>query len=316
MKDLIAIALIAALSVSSAPTAAGHRLDAAFHADRVIVTLPVRGGTALRFYTDTGGGGTLIYPDAASRLKLGTAPITGPAAEEFPKSFRRLVGDVPVTGALRPPPPVYVAPDFIAAMGGPAEADGFLGSAWFAGGIWTWDYPRQRLTREDDRWTPPRTATIVPVHFKPGGAGGQAPAFPRIVVMLAGEPVSVLLDTGAETLLTPAAVGRVGGGPALRATSMIVSSRFEAWHVAHPDWPIVDGAQMKTGARMIRVPDVAIAGFPVGPVWFTERPDAAFHGMMSSAMDAQVEGAIGGNAFRTLRMTVDYRGARAAFERP
>jgi hypothetical protein len=32
-------------------------------------------------------------------------------------------------------------------------------------------------------------------------------------------------------------------------------------------------------------------------------------------MDAQVEGAIGGNAFHSLRMTVDYLHGRAAFTR-
>jgi len=58
---------------------------------------------------------------------------------------------------------------------------------------------------------------------------------------------------------------------------------------------------------------VEIAGSRIGPVWFTHRPDAAFHDMMSSMMDARVEGAIGGNVFRHFVMTVDYPGAAAYF---
>ena len=49
------------------------------------------------------------------------------------------------------------------------------------------------------------------------------------------------------------------------------------------------------------------------PGWFTWRPDANFREYMSGMMDAQVEGAIGGNALRHFVMTVDYPGAAAYF---
>ncbi|AOH35153.1 hypothetical protein BGP89_01255 [Luteimonas sp. JM171] len=81
----------------------------------------------------------------------------------------------------------------------------------------------------------------------------------------------------------------------------------------HPEWRVIQGAQAGTGSDMIEVPEVEIAGFTVGPVWFTHRPDAAFHDMMSSMMDQRVEGAIGGNAFRHFVMTVDYPRAVAYF---
>jgi hypothetical protein len=76
---------------------------------------------------------------------------------------------------------------------------------------------------------------------------------------------------------------------------------------------VIEHAQGGTGARMIEVPDVRIAGFEVGPIWFTERPNKNFREMMSQSMNAPVEGAIGGNAFATLRMTVDYLHGRASF---
>ena len=291
------------------------RLNAKFVADRVLVSFPTKSDGELRFYTDTGGGGTLVWLPTVERLNLSTDPITGPAANEFPKAARKLAGALPLNAMPPVPEPVFAVPDFIAAMGGPAEADGFLGNTWFAGRIWTWDYPGETLTLEDQDWKPGSKASIIPVTFRRSGPVRPAPSFPRIVISIAGEDTSVLLDTGAETLLTPPAIAKLGGGPALRATSMIASSRFQAWQIAHPDWPVIESAQVKTDARMIRVPDVMIAGIQVGPVWFTERPDANFQGMMSAGTDAQVEGAVGGNAFRTLRMTVDYRSGRAAFER-
>jgi hypothetical protein len=58
-----------------------------------------------------------------------------------------------------------------------------------------------------------------------------------------------------------------------------------------------------------------VGGFDVGPVWFTWRPDGAFHEWMAQLMDKPTEGALGGSAFHTLRITVDWIRGRAAFER-
>src|SRR5690606_32623407 len=118
----------------------------------------------------------------------------------------------------------------------------------------------------------------------------------------------------ATTMLTPAALGALDdSGPAERATSMITDDVFQAWRKAHPEWRVIEKAQAGTGSDMIEVPEVGIAGVTVGPVWFTHRPNANFHAMMSSMMDRQVEGAMGGNAFRHFVMTVDYPGAVAYF---
>jgi hypothetical protein len=51
----------------------------------------------------------------------------------------------------------------------------------------------------------------------------------------------------------------------------------------------------------------------VGPVWFTQRPDRAFREWMSSMTDRPIEGALGGSAFKTTRMILDYPGGRAYF---
>ena len=67
---------------------------------------------------------------------------------------------------------------------------------------------------------------------------------------------------------------------------------------------------------MIRVPSVKVGGWEVGPVWFTRRADKNFHEFMSRFMDQTIEGALGGNALRSFRLTVDYPGAVAYFEKP
>jgi len=105
------------------------------------------------------------------------------------------------------------------------------------------------------------------------------------------------------------------GRAAERATSFITASNFEKWRQAHPDWRVIENADMPLNEPMIEVPGIAIAGHTVGPVWFTRRADKNFHEFMSRFMDKRVEGAIGGNALRHFRVTVDYPGAVAVFER-
>lgn len=66
---------------------------------------------------------------------------------------------------------------------------------------------------------------------------------------------------------------------------------------------------------MIEVPKISVAGYPVGSVWFTRRPDKNFHEYMSQWMDKKVEGALGGNALRQFRISIDYQRAVAVFEK-
>jgi len=102
--------------------------------------------------------------------------------------------------------------------------------------------------------------------------------------------------------------------PAFRAASMIAASIFQDWHARHPQWPLIEDAQVGTHARMIEVPDIEIAGHHVAKIWFTERPDANFRQYMSAMMDAPVEGSLGGNALNGLKVTIDYPNARAWVE--
>ena len=278
-----------------------------FESDRVYVQLETVDHAALELYTDTGGGGLVLSDRAASRLRLSVAPS--------PTDPNRRVATAPKVRPGLPELPTEATVLSLASQvtGWPQQADGFLGAPWFAGAIWTWDYPAHVLLREAN-WKPVAGSCDLALAFKMEPDGTRTTGFARIVVTIDGKPVSMLLDTGAETYLTVDAAARLGGGDRMRATSMMAASIFDAWRQAHPDWPYVAGAQEVTGADMLEVPDIQVAGIQVGPVWFTRRPDFNFHTFMSSMTDSPVDGALGGNAFRDLRMTIDFPGGRAAFK--
>ena len=298
------------LLLLAAPAASGPTvLPARFDANLVRVTPVMRDGKAITFYTDSGGG--LFLTDiAVKRLGIKTESREG-EGDQPAMDFAHLPAFKP--DAAIPPPlgndgRIGVMPAAMAAKNGLTE-DGMLGEAWFGGRVWTWNYPAGRLVLEGSDWKPDASATRVPIGLKKGETN-----FPRIAIRVDGEAFDVLLDTGAMTTLTPDALARLGDkGPALRATSMIVDSRFSAWRTKHPDWRVIERAQDKSNAAMIEVPTVEIGGAKVGPVWFTWRPDRNFHEYMSGMMDGQVEGAIGGNALSHFVMTVDYPGAAAYF---
>lgn len=313
MKRLFAIPLLAICLVGPAAAQEGRPLPARFEADRVFLDETTADGRPVVFFTDSGGG-RFITADAAARLDLTPTPI--PDAQEGGPTHVTLY-----PGLAAESPTLPLPEGSIPVMGGAplpgwtTDYDAMLGGAWFADRIWTFDYPQGRLTAEPTTWTPPAGAVVLPLGFQVED-GVRTTHFPRMEVRIDGETIALLLDTGATTALTPEALAAVGdGGPSMRATSMISDTVFQRWRTAHPDWRVIEAAQIGTRSAMIEVPVVEIAGIPVGPVWFTHRSDNAFRTYMSSMMDAPIEGALGGNAFSDLVMTIDYPGARAAFTR-
>lgn len=297
---------------------AGPAIDAAEElptrhvAGRFFAEPVTTGGDTLRFFTDTGGG-LFLYPEVAESLGLsvdraGTAPYPEwqpgrsiPGARGFPGGTDR----IPVVD----PGPA------------PGEAvDGMLGQAWFADRVWTFDYPGRRLWLHPDRSAtgldPDRNHTVA-LGFRSDSAGRRTAHFPRIRIAVDGDSLDLLFDTGATIRPTDSARTALGTEARAAATSFIVTEVLDRWVERHPDWLVVGDAERPVeGVRMIRVPKVSVAGWEVGPVWFTERPNRSFRGYMAQYMDRPVDGALGGSALRYFRVTVSYPEAYAWFRRP
>jgi len=287
---------------------------------RFVATPVTEGGTALKLFTDSAGG-LFIFDDSAERLKL---PIT-----KFPPSGR----DGEPSGAASLPafkPDALIPPPlgsdsgrlFLSVRKGDdavhLEYDGMLGQQWFAGRVWTFDYPGKRLL-----WRAPGDLPMhdikneVKLGFKTSGSGRRLANFARIPAEIDGETIDFLFDTGATNILPEEVLKQIGDGrPANRATSFLTRSTFEKWRSKHPEWRSFDNIRTLSGKAMIEVPRVTVGGFTVGPVWFTVQSDSAFHTYMAQWMDKQTEGALGGSLLHYLRVSVDWPNAVAVFEKP
>jgi hypothetical protein len=310
----------------SAPGVAGGRalpapgkpvsLPVKFAAHRFLVQPRTTDGATLTLLTDTGGG-LFISAAAVERLKLDVRQVESQGETISAARLPAFTPDaaIPPLEALDGRLPVMPTSEVSV-----FEAiDGMLGQAWFKDRVWTFDYPGQKLWWRAHGDLPAHERRHqVPLGFPTSSGGERATSFPRIQVRIDGAVIDLLFDTGATIKLTDAAAAALAdGGPRERATSFIGSTTFDGWRARHPDWRVIDKADANVREEpMIEVPAVEVAGFTVGPVWFTRRADKNFHEWMSSMMDRRVDGALGGSALRYFRVTVDYPRALAVFERP
>lgn len=312
----IAVLLLASPARAQAPDST-VAMPAELVAGRFFVAPVTSGGDTLRFYTDTGGG-LFVHADAVEDhgLAVDTLAMGGdtlrvarlPELDErawIPGPSSAWGPGLPVTGRGRGRHSMDVE-------------DGILGQAWFAGRTWTLDYPAGRLLLHTGDAPAPTGVASAPLGFRTDSLGNRLIAFPRIRAVVDGDTLDFLLDTGATVDLTPDGLAALDDrGPGLRATSFVTTEVFERWRAAHPDWRVIESADRTVDSMaMIEVPEVEIAGRTVGPVWFTQRPDRAFHEFMAQWMDRPVDGALGGNALGFFRVTVDYPGSTAYFEAP
>lgn len=295
---------LSVIGCAQRPSAEPIQLPTLFAADRIFVHLPTISSDTLVLYTDTGGG-LFLFGQAADRLhaidSLGIVLSAVAADTTFPDPLGTPDHTVPI---YRPDEPSE------------EPTDGILGESWFANRIWTIDYRARKLLLNRPTWQPPSNAAVAPLGFLTDSTGERVLSFPRIRIVVDGDTLDMLFDTGATLRPTPGAQAALGGDTAdARAASFISTGILEGWHARHPEWRVIpDGDRNLPDMRLIEVPALTIAGLRVGPVWFTERPDANFHDFMSQWMDRRVEGAVGGNVFRYFRVTVDYPGSLAYFE--
>jgi hypothetical protein len=284
-----------------------------FVRDRIFVVARDPDGKPLRFFTDTGGGWNAIGEPVVDRLQLAQTSAVEmddlrAALVDFPDFLRKAGVPEPLSDEPWLHGKLVVAPP-TALMG----ADGVLGSRWFAGRVWDIDYGSRtmRVLKSVPASAAPRPAALG---FRSGDKGERELNFPRIAIAVEGRQIDMLLDTGATARPSQAAAGELGVEPgASLGTSFVIQSIFNAWKTSHPDWRIVENADVLEGQSlpMIQVPQVSIGGVSFGPVWFTQRPDPNFLEFMSQMTDQPVSGAIGGSALRYLRVVLDYPGGKA-----
>lgn len=294
-------------------------LPAVFIENRIIVCPVTEEGGSLRLFTDTGGG-CFLMKDAVNRLGRSTFD------RNMDGSLRVLVTQPQYQETSWIPPlldkgehadllVLEINETFLAGM------DGMLGAAWFSDRIWAFDYLEKVFTYYDDResiraMTAGGVGNGVRLYFQKDDNGTRMTSFPRIQAVIDGETIDFLFDTGATLSLSEIGHDRLNpAGDAMIGTSFITQSVFTRWAAKHPDWLVVNHAELNNGLPVIEVPEVEIAGHIVGPVTFTMRPDPNFHGYMTQWMDKRIEGALGGSAFQYFRITVDYPDEMAYFER-
>jgi hypothetical protein len=302
---LYAIRVLAADPVPGKPIS----LPISFEANRFFAEPVTKTGIRLHLYTDSGGG-LFVTPDTVKKLSLKLVTRDDSRATRLP----------PFQSGKAIPTPLAndgLIPVFDGKLPPHSETwSGLLGQQWFAGRTWTWDYIHHQLLFRANGDLP-KAGHRVQLAFKNDNNGKRELNFPRISITVDGRTFDVLFDTGATTFVKLEALNQIGdGGPAARATSFIIQDVFDDWHKRHPGWKMVEEAEDGTNQPMIQVPEVEVAGFRVGPVWFTRRPNESFHKFMSQFMDKQVDGALGGSGLQYFIVTIDYPDATAVFQHP
>ena len=287
-----------------------------YFADRFFATPVTTAGDTVTLFLDTGGS-SLAWEPAAMRLGWHIDSV------KQSNGVWRRVAALPEFRSNRTVPPTTAASlqgtrliiyplqpatfgDLIA-----RRSQGQLGQLWFDERIWTFDYPHRQLLLH--RVAPPENpkAHSAVLEFFTDSTGKRVGHDPRIAVVVDGDTLKLLLDTGATVWLTDAALARVhDGAPAERAISHVRASALNAWHARHPEWLMLPHGDTVTQADIIRVPSVRVAGFDVGPVWFDALPDPTGP---AQAPRNRVDGTAGGSLLKFFSATVDYQGGRVSF---
>ncbi|MEW9573763.1 hypothetical protein ABQJ54_18565 [Rhodanobacter sp. Si-c] len=297
-------AVLASAPASIAPATA-QLLPTVYEAGHFYAVPETMDGQKLKLVVDTGGSGGggmyVLLASTAKRLHLSTKPCPDGGGE---------VATLPRFKTGQSLPPLIAPACGQAAWVGPFDT---LGAGYLPRRTWTFDYPNHRLRMEGSDWHPAPDAHKAPLGFPHKADGSLGDGLAAIEIKVDGQTIPLLLDTGATARPTVAGE-KASGTPTVNGegvTSYITTSVLERWHKAHPEWRVVaDGDDLlgpKRATRLIEVPDVEIAGWRVGPVWFTERPDRNF-GIkgISQYMDRIVSGSAGANIFQHFVMTLDY----------
>ncbi|MDQ6691055.1 MAG: hypothetical protein M3Z18_11155 [Gemmatimonadota bacterium] len=322
-------ALAAALAASACVSQRGPGLGTEpsaiptrYDEHRFYVTPVTTGGDTLAFILDSGIASDLLSTEVAARLRLPREPMVQGADTLWLAALPALspAASIPAPDPAGPLQGRFlVVPlagqGLLIARAGDA---GVIGSSWLGNRVWTFDYPGRRLLLYPIGARPlPLAAHQVALGFAADAVGRRTSGLPRITVQIDGDSLDMLFDTGATMNVSDSALAALADGrPSRRAGSFVVESVFERWRRHHPEWRVIEGAEVPTGFAMIEVPQLEIGGYRVGPAWFTARRDRDYHRAMDHLMDRPVVGSLGGSALHFFAVTIDYPRAVASFARP
>ncbi len=299
--------------------------------ERFYIKIPMAAGDTALGFGDTGGGISMLLPDAVRKLHLeakvrramlkGVMPAkyilfsdVAPAFTPAPLMLRGFVLRTPIARVAAPF--LYVPPvdDELKFLSGNMALDIFLGQNFFMGKAWTFDYLNQQVWVNTPIPAGDATATgVQKLGFKKNEHGDAAFGHPSMSVTVEGEKIDVLFDAGATIILSDSGRKTLTTDAKTIGGSFIAASIFSKWRKEHPEWKYYAKADMSRD--VIEVPEVEIGGNKVGPVLFAERPDKVWSEWMIATMDKVVKGAIGGSALKYLKVTIDYNSELIKFEK-
>jgi hypothetical protein len=272
------------------------RLPAKFKNDLISLSIPLDKDT-LHVYTDTGGK-NFLYKSGIKKLNI-------------KRSKKNLWKSSNIESILKEKEiPIPCEREIYYLNDKSSNFDGMFGREWFGGKIWEFDYEHETLKclnhYEKDK---EKAAQAVSLYFKSDSEGNHTNYLPRIELIVKSDTLSMLFDSGAQAILSVEAQEKLHKNE-LVATSFINASTFKKWKNTHPEWTVLEGADLSFGEKsdIIIVPEVQIGNMTVGPVEFVERADPNFKVMSDFFMDKEIVGAIGGNALSQLkRFILDYK---------
>lgn len=273
----------------------------------VVLLRPVfADGRQLRVLADSGGY-DLIAPDAVQRFGFATAPVRLGGTERETASlpaFRPDSGIGAQSARWLIARPTAFSDTFTLPL------DATAGAPWFLANRVTIDYPRRQV---EIGGAVPSGVARVALHTVIGtrpAASLPRPGLAVLDVEIAGESLTMLLDTGSTAMIPERLRARMPDTAAVRQVSFADAALVERWHRAHPDWPydargaLVPGSGGAHEVPIARVPAVDIGPLTSPPVWFAARERAGFDAL-SGQMHRRVSGDLGGDALRTWRATID-----------
>lgn len=286
------------------------KTPADFDDNRIYMNIK-NGKEVFRFYTDSGGGMyPFVYDDVAKKLGMKTEKtvVDGDFKMSFSTFPTSLAKQIPLDENWKGNVKV-----FIYDKNGKDEAsegrfflgDGFLGAAFFRDRIWNFNYPAKELSYCDSL-PDVKGYSQLKINFKKE-ADKKITYQPRMEIEVSGAKIQVLFDTGATSFYSKEAVDMIKPSKPFTASSFIRESVAAKWIKQNPKWRVIkSGEKFAGGGDLVEVPLVKVAGYEVGPVWFATRKDLIYDKYSKDMMDANIDGAVGGNLFKHFVIVADY----------